>query len=84
MEVVNESLKNPSKRTEIQEQAFKDALDGIREGQMTYKHDPLLPILQGEMNSRISHFKGLSKEEESKLLSLTANQKRIISDQDRK
>lgn len=84
MEVVNESLKNPTKKSEIQEQAFKDALDGIREGQMSYKFDPLLPILQGEMNARISHFKGLSKEEESKLLSLTANQKRILADQDRK
>lgn len=84
MDTVNESLKNPAKKTEIQEQAFKDALDGIREGQMSYKHDPLLPILQGEMNSRISHFKGLSKEEESKLLSLTTDQRRIIADQDRK
>jgi hypothetical protein len=36
------------------------------------------------MNKRITHFKGLSEEEEGKLLSLTAEQKRIIADQDRK
>lgn len=51
---------------------------------MAYTHDPLLPLLQDEMNRRITHFKGLSKEEESKLLSLTADQRRIIADQDRK
>lgn len=36
------------------------------------------------MNSRIEHFRGLSKEEEGKLLSLTPEQKRIIAEQDRK
>lgn len=84
MDVVNQSLKDSTKNAEIQEKAFQDALDGIKEGRMLYKNDPLLPILQGEMNTRISHFKGLSKEEESKLLSLTSDQRRIIADQDRK
>ena len=51
---------------------------------MAYERDPLLPMLQEEINSRISHFKGLSKEEESRLLSLTPDQRRIIADQDRK
>jgi hypothetical protein len=39
---------------------------------MAYASDPLLPILQDEINKRIAHFKGLTPEEESKLLSLTA------------
>jgi hypothetical protein len=36
------------------------------------------------MNKRITHFKGLSAEEEGKLLSLSAEQRRLIADQDRK
>lgn len=51
---------------------------------MKYEHDPLLPLLQSEMQSRIAHFKGLSAEEESKLMSLSAEQRRVIADQDRK
>jgi hypothetical protein len=51
---------------------------------MKYESDPLLPLLQSEMQSRIAHFKGLSAAEESKLLSLTTEQRRVIADQDRK
>jgi hypothetical protein len=51
---------------------------------MKFENDPLLPILQNEMQSRIAHFKGLSAAEESKLLSLSADQRRIISESDRK
>jgi hypothetical protein len=36
------------------------------------------------MQKRIAHFKGLSPEEEGKLLSLTADQRRVIADLDRK
>jgi hypothetical protein len=51
---------------------------------MKYEHDPLLPLLQSEMQARIAHFKGLSAEEESKLLSLSSEQRRTIADLDRK
>jgi hypothetical protein len=51
---------------------------------MKYESDPLLPLLQNEMSARISHFKGLSAEEESKILSLTPDQRRIIAENDRK
>jgi hypothetical protein len=84
LDVINKSLSDPSKRRDIEEAAFQSALKGIRSGQMAYESDPLLPILQDEMNRRITQFKGLSKEEEGKLLSLTADQRRIIADQDRK
>ena len=47
---------------------------------MKFENDPLLPILKKEMDSRINHFKGLSAEDESKILSLTADQRRIIAD----
>jgi hypothetical protein len=51
---------------------------------MRYEEDPFLPLLQREMEARINHFKGLSPEEESKILSLTADQRRIVADQDKK
>jgi hypothetical protein len=51
---------------------------------MKYEYDPLLPILQNEMQARIAHFKGLTAEEEGRLLSLSADQKRVVADLDRK
>lgn len=84
LDVINKSLTDPARRGDIQQKALDAALEGIRSGRMAYEKDPLLPILQEEINSRIAHFKGLSAEEESKLLSLTADQRRIIADQDRK
>ena len=38
---------------------------------MKYENDPLLPIIEDEIKVRSENFKGLSSEEESKLLSLT-------------
>lgn len=51
---------------------------------MKFQNDPLLPLLQKEMDQRIAHFKGLSADDESKLLSLNQEQKRVIADLDRK
>ena len=52
---------------------FQSALEGIRKGRMEYENDPLLPILSEEIMKRTEAYKGLSAEEESKLLSLTAD-----------
>ncbi len=41
-------------------------------------------MLQEEMTNRINHFKGLTPEEESTLLKITADQRKIIVDNDRK
>ena len=51
---------------------------------MTYKNDPLMPILSEEINSRCSAYKSLSQKEEGDLLSLNADQKKIIADADRR
>jgi len=51
---------------------------------MQYENDALLPLLQQEMETRINHFKALSKDEESKLLSINLDQRKIISENDRK
>ena len=40
---------------------------------MTYKSDPLLPILRKEIDNRVNAYKALSPEEEGKLLSLNAD-----------
>ena len=83
-EKVQQAIRDPATKEEIQKAAFQSALQGIASGLMKYESDPLLPLLQSEMQSRIAHFKGLSAAEESKLLSLTPEQRRIIADQDRK
>jgi len=70
--------------TEIKRSSFVSALDGIRTGLMTYSDDKILPMIEAEMAARLEKFKGLSAEEESKLLSLTDEQKKIVADNDRK
>ena len=50
---------------------------------MEYENDPLLPILAEEITKRTESYKGLTAEEESKLLALTAEQKRIITENDK-
>jgi hypothetical protein len=81
---VQSAIKDPATKGQIQKEAFKSALAGISSGLMKYENDPLLPLLQNEMQSRIAHFKGLTPAEESKLLSLSTEQRRTIADLDRK
>jgi len=51
---------------------------------MEYVNDPILPILTQEINQRTAEFANLSAADESKLLSLSTDQKRIIADMDKK
>lgn len=83
-EKVQSAIKDPASKESIQKASFQAALGGIRSGLMKYENDPLLPLLQNEMQQRIAHFKGLSSEDESKLLSLNAEQRRSVADNDRK
>jgi hypothetical protein len=69
---------------EIKEAAFQCALSGLREGSMTYKGDPLMPILTDEINSRVTAYKNMSIEEQGKLMALNNEQKRMISDADKR
>ncbi len=71
-ETVQKAIGDPTSRKQINQDAFQSALLGISSGAMTYQNDPLLPMLQGEMQKRIAHFKGLSAEEEGKMLSLNS------------
>ena len=71
-----------SQRASLHNSSFQSALEGLRTGNMTYTNDPLLPIFISEVNSQIQPLKKLTKEEESKLFSLTADQKKLIADGD--
>lgn len=82
-EKVKSSVSDPATKDQIQDQFFQSALSGIRAGVMKYENDPLLPILTSEIQTRSESFKGLSAEEESKLLQLTAEQKTNVANADR-
>jgi len=77
-------MKDPSESVKIKEAAFQAALTGIRDGVMKYKNDPILPILRQEIDNRVNAYKALNAEEEGKLLSLNADQKKVISDSDKR
>jgi hypothetical protein len=64
-------LNDPIRKAEIQKAAFESALIGIRKGVMTYEKDPLLPIVQQEIENRTKAYAGLSAAEEGAMLSLT-------------
>jgi len=81
---VTEAMADPAQKSTIMDAAFQSALHGIRDGVMTYKNDPLMPILHEEITKRTSAYSNLSSEEESAMLSLNADQKRIIGENDRK
>ena len=78
------ALDDPEQRAAINTASFEAALKGIASGSMTYEGDPLLPIVQNEIHNRTAAYSNLSAEEESKLMSLTADHRRIIAENDRK
>jgi hypothetical protein len=48
-ETVQKAISDPSSKSSIKKAAFQSALSGIQSGAMKYEHDPLLPLLQDEM-----------------------------------
>eukprot|EP00355_Strombidium_rassoulzadegani_P000955 CAMPEP_0168612474 /NCGR_PEP_ID=MMETSP0449_2-20121227/2938_1 /TAXON_ID=1082188 /ORGANISM="Strombidium rassoulzadegani, Strain ras09" /LENGTH=401 /DNA_ID=CAMNT_0008653045 /DNA_START=8 /DNA_END=1213 /DNA_ORIENTATION=- len=84
LEKVIAQVNDPANAAEVKRSSFESALDGIRSGSMTYKGDKILPMIEAEMKERLEKFKGLSAEEESKLLSLTPEQQKLVADNDRK
>ncbi len=67
---VNQALVDETSSKTIKEAAFQAALTGLREGVMTYKGDPLMPILTNEINAKVNAFKSLTLAEETKMISL--------------
>ena len=77
-------IDDPSHSAEIKRSSFESALAGIRSGRMTYENDKILPLIESEISERLQRFKGMSKEDESKLLQLSEEQRRIVSENDKK
>jgi hypothetical protein len=77
-------LEDPEHAARIKRSAFEAALDGIRNGVMTYKGDAVLPLIEAEMTDRLHKFDGLTAAEESALLELTTQQRHLIAENDRK
>ncbi len=84
VEQVLAEVERPAMAAEIKRASFRSALDGIRTGMMTYKDDLILPMIEVEMAERLQKFKGLALAEESKLLSLTPQQRNTVAENDRK
>ena len=72
-------LEDPQHSESIKRASFESALDGIRSGQMTYKGDALLPLIQTEMADKLEQYATLTKAEEQELLKLTDAQKALIA-----
>ena len=53
---VLDRVNQPEHAAEIKRASFLSALDGIRTGQMTYSNDPILPMIESEMASRVGRF----------------------------
>ena len=67
----------------IKQKAFEKALEGMRKNQMSHEDCPLAEILADEVEKRSAKYEGLSSSEESKLLSLKKDQKRLIIQTDK-
>ena len=81
---VIDMVADPQHESRIKRASFEAALAGIRTGSMTYEGDQILPEVEAEMASRLEKFKGLTKEEEVAMLALTDEQRKLLSDNDRK
>jgi hypothetical protein len=81
---LNATLADPEESKAIKEASFQSALQGIRDGSMSYKGDPLMPILTGEIEARVNSFKSLSPAEETAMMALTADQKKLIVEADKR
>lgn len=81
---VNAALADPEQSKVIKESAFQSALLGLRAGIMSYENDPILPILQEEIVERCSAYSNLTPEDESAMLCLKADQKKVIADADKR
>lgn len=78
------AIEDPAHASTIKRASFEAALDGIRNGRMTYKGDAVLPMIQEEMAHRLQKYANMTTAEEQALMALTDEQKRIIADNDRK
>ena len=83
LEKVFAMVEDPAHSAAIKRASFESALHGIRNGQMTYTGDAILPAIQTEMSERLAKFSNLTVAEEQALMALTDEQKQLIAQNDR-
>jgi hypothetical protein len=82
IKVIMQKVGTEEGRKSLHASGFQSALKGLRTSKMTYENDPLLPLLQNEIQSRLISLKTLSPAEENKMFALTKEQKRQVADSD--
>lgn len=78
-EVMGETLSSIDKaykenKEQIESEMFKLALQGIANGRMDYKNDPILPYVLKTIQSTVDKFSKISPEDQKKMVKLTAEQ----------
>ena len=66
----------------IEKAMFELALEGIANGKMDYKNDPILPQVLATINATVDKFAKISPEEQEKMVSLTEAQLEAIRNND--
>lgn len=69
-------------KQKIEADIFELALEGIAQGRMDYQKDPILPYIIETINKTVAKFGTLSKEEQEKLVALTAEQLATVRNAD--
>jgi hypothetical protein len=82
LKLVLSKVESAEGRQSLHASSFASALQGLRSGKMAYEGDALLPIFINEIKSRIEPLKKLSPSEESKLFSLSAEQRKQLAEND--
>lgn len=83
-ESFNDALKSIlSDKHETHRKAFQAALTGIKKGEMSYENDIVKETMLSIFKEKTAKLKNLTPEEESRMLSLTAEQREQVATQDR-
>jgi hypothetical protein len=82
LKVVLNKVESVEGRKSLHAASFASALHGLRTGKMSYEGDALLPLFINEIKQRIEPLKNLSPVEESRLFSLSAEQRKQIAEND--
>lgn len=82
LKIVLNKVESAEGRKSLHVASFESALHGLKTGKMSYEGDALLPLFISEIKRRIEPLKNLSVTEESKLFSLSPEQRKQIAEND--
>lgn len=86
-EVMNNTLSSIDKayaenKEQIESEMFKLALEGIANGRMDYKNDPILPYVVKTIQKTVDEFSQISPADQDKMVKLTSDQIQSIRSAD--